>query len=71
MHQENWRDLPDLQFLGGISVRFAVSAEDLVVICQPLLLGEQPQTILGCRADVPLLSTYSFPLYTSIYTGRF
>ena len=46
MHQENGWDFPDLQFLGGISVGLAVSAEHLVVVRQLLFLGEQPQTIL-------------------------
>lgn len=46
MDQEDGRDLPDLQFLGGVSVGFAVSAEHLVVVSQLLFLGKQPQTIL-------------------------
>lgn len=46
MDQEDGWDLPDLQFLGGVSVGFAVSAEHLVVVSQLLFLWEQPQTIL-------------------------
>lgn len=46
MHQENGWDLPDLEFLGGISVGLAVSAEHLVVVGQLLFLREEPQTIL-------------------------
>lgn len=46
MHQQNGWDLPDLQFLGGVSVGFAVSAKHLIVVSQLLFLGEQPQTIL-------------------------
>lgn len=42
MDQEDGWDLPDLQFLGGVSVGFAVSAEHLVVVSQLLFLGEQP-----------------------------
>lgn len=46
MHQDNGRDLPDLQLFGGVSVGFAVSAEHLVVVRQLLFLGEQLQTVL-------------------------
>lgn len=56
MHQDNGWDLPDLQFLGGISVGLAVSAEHLVVVSQPLFLGEKPQAILP--TDIKHLVTY-------------
>jgi len=46
VHQDDGWDLPDLQFLGGISVGLAVPAEHLVVVGQLLFFGEQPQTIL-------------------------
>lgn len=46
MDQDDGWDLPDLQFLGGVSVGFAVSAEHLIVVGQLLFLGEQLQTIL-------------------------
>lgn len=46
VHQDNGWDFPDLQLLSGISVGLAVSTEHLVVVGQPLFLGEKSQTIL-------------------------
>lgn len=47
MHQDNRRNLPDLQFLGGVPMGLAVSAVHFVVVSQPFLFWKQPQAILS------------------------
>lgn len=46
VHHEDGRNFPDLQFLSGVSMDFAASAVELIIVRQLLLLGEQPQAVL-------------------------
>ena len=65
VHEQDGRNLPDLQLLGGISVGFAVSAEHFIYVRQPLLFREQLQAFLQDVKKRKLREKH--PIHTYVY----